>query len=102
MASALGSTSLSAVRVAASHAVAPATGRAFVALCRRRLRHEPVQYIVGSWDFHCLTNLKVRAPVLIPRPETEVRAGSRLLLWRVLPTPLDALFASTRRSWSST
>lgn len=32
----------------------------------------PVQYIVGNWDFRHLT-LTVRPPVLIPRPETEVR-----------------------------
>ena len=31
------------------------------------------QYLVGEWDFHCLSNLLVRPPVLIPRPETEVR-----------------------------
>lgn len=40
-------------------------------LCRRRIIYrEPVQYLVGNWDFHDL-NLLVRAPVLIPRPETE-------------------------------
>ena len=42
----------------------------YVALLRRRLAREPVQYIVGSWDFRDLT-LAVRAPCLIPRPETE-------------------------------
>jgi len=36
----------------------------------RRLDREPLQYILGDWDFHALT-LKVKAPVLIPRPETE-------------------------------
>lgn len=29
-----------------------------------------MQYLVGDWDFHHIT-LHVRAPVLIPRPETE-------------------------------
>ena len=42
----------------------------YVALLRRRLAREPVQYIVGSWDFRDLT-LAVRPPCLIPRPETE-------------------------------
>jgi release factor glutamine methyltransferase len=42
----------------------------YVALLRRRLAREPVQYIVGSWEFRDLT-LAVRAPCLIPRPETE-------------------------------
>ena len=31
----------------------------------------PVQYIIGEWDFRHLT-LKMRPPVFIPRPETEV------------------------------
>jgi len=38
----------------------------------RRARHEPVQYIIGSWPFHPLpVELLLRPPVLIPRPETE-------------------------------
>lgn len=31
----------------------------------------PIQYILGEWDFRELT-LKMRAPVFIPRPETEM------------------------------
>jgi release factor glutamine methyltransferase len=43
----------------------------FASLCRKRADlRTPVQYLVGSWDFHRVT-LAVRAPVLIPRPETE-------------------------------
>ena len=37
----------------------------------RRAANEPVQYIVGEWDFYNLRNLRVRQPTLIPRPETE-------------------------------
>jgi release factor glutamine methyltransferase len=38
----------------------------------RRAAREPLQYIVGSWPFSTLPlPLSVRAPVLIPRPETE-------------------------------
>lgn len=37
----------------------------------RRIRFEPVQYIIGDWDFRSLNNVIVRPPVLIPRPETE-------------------------------
>uniref|UniRef100_A0A7S0BMN2 Methyltransferase domain-containing protein n=1 Tax=Rhodosorus marinus TaxID=101924 RepID=A0A7S0BMN2_9RHOD len=37
---------------------------------RRIVQREPVQYLVGNWDFHHVT-LNVRTPILIPRPETE-------------------------------
>lgn len=39
----------------------------------QRLRHLPVQYVIGEWDFHSLT-LGMKSPVFIPRPETEVSA----------------------------
>lgn len=44
---------------------------------RRRLKHEPVQYIVGTAAFRKL-ELHVDARVLIPRPETELLAGAVL------------------------
>lgn len=37
---------------------------------RRRLQHEPVQYILGQWDFLDYT-ISIRPPLLCPRPETE-------------------------------
>jgi release factor glutamine methyltransferase len=43
----------------------------YAAMCRDRAkRRTPVQYLVGEWDFHNVI-LAMRAPVLIPRPETE-------------------------------
>jgi release factor glutamine methyltransferase len=37
---------------------------------QRRKRQEPIQYIIGKWDFLDYT-FRVRAPLLCPRPETE-------------------------------
>lgn len=39
-------------------------------LCSKRLKRMPVQYVIEEWDFRNIT-LKMRAPVFIPRPETE-------------------------------
>ncbi|KAK3727407.1 hypothetical protein QZH41_020070 [Actinostola sp. cb2023] len=39
-------------------------------MCGQRLNREPIQYIIGDWDFRHLT-LNMKPPVFIPRPETE-------------------------------
>jgi release factor glutamine methyltransferase len=39
-------------------------------MCERRVRGEPLQYVLGAWSFHGL-DLMVDPRVLIPRPETE-------------------------------
>jgi release factor glutamine methyltransferase len=43
----------------------------YLSLLERRLRFEPLQYILGRWDFHHLSGLTIRRPMLCPRPETE-------------------------------
>jgi len=40
------------------------------AMCQRRLDGEPLQYVLGTWDFRTI-ELEVSPSALIPRPETE-------------------------------
>jgi release factor glutamine methyltransferase len=51
--------------------VPPAAGRQFGEMVRRRLRREPVAYILGRKGFRRL-ELAVDSRVLVPRPETEL------------------------------
>lgn len=51
--------------------VPPAAGRSFGEMVRRRLRREPVAYVVGRKGFRHL-DLAVDRRVLVPRPETEL------------------------------
>jgi len=55
-------------------------------LVRRRVRREPLAYILGEWGFRRLL-LKVDERALIPRPETEVVVERCLDLIRKLPEP---------------
>ena len=44
----------------------------FTTLLNAHIAHAtPIQYLLGQWDFHDLTNVICRPPTLIPRPETE-------------------------------
>ncbi len=52
-------------------ALAPDAGRRFAAMVRRRLRREPVAYILGRKGFRGI-ELAVDQRALIPRPETEL------------------------------
>jgi len=56
-------------------------GIALDALLERRVRREPVQHIIGEWEFWSLP-LKVDGRVLVPRPETELVVETAL---RVAP-----------------
>lgn len=63
-----------ALRLQGSTPIASEARDTFEAMCAQRLNRVPVQYILGDWDFRELT-LALRAPVLIPRPETEELVG---------------------------
>jgi release factor glutamine methyltransferase len=56
-----------------------AAGRRFGEMVRRRLRREPVAYILGRRGFRRL-ELEVDARVLVPRPETELLVEAALEL----------------------
>ncbi len=58
---------------------APEDARAYEALLRRRLAHEPAAYIVGHKEFYGL-ELACTPAALIPRPETELLV-ERALEW---------------------
>lgn len=49
-------------------------------LLQRRIKGEPLQYVLGNVDFHCL-RLSVGPGVLIPRPETEILVEEALSLY---------------------
>lgn len=50
--------------------VSEAARRRLAQLCARRAQHEPLQYLLGEWDFLDFT-VEVGPGVLIPRPDTE-------------------------------
>lgn len=66
--------------------VPPAAARLFGEMVRRRLRREPVAYIVGRKGFRGI-ELEVDRRVLIPRPETELLV--EIALERAPATLLD-------------
>jgi release factor glutamine methyltransferase len=53
-----------------AHQLAADEESQFLAMAKRRLLHEPIDYILGERDFYGRV-FRVRAGVLIPRPETE-------------------------------
>ncbi len=59
-----------AMLLARDHPVAPEAEARMASLAQRRLRGEPVAYLVGEKEFYGLS-LTVSPSVLIPRPETE-------------------------------
>ncbi|MCU1367196.1 MAG: hemK, partial [Ilumatobacteraceae bacterium] len=81
---------------------APATQRMVAhldAMIARRLAGEPLQYVLGTWQFRRL-DLMVDQRVLIPRPETEWVCETALGLARTVwsttaPTPVTAVDLGT-------
>jgi release factor glutamine methyltransferase len=58
----------------------------FAPLLERRLKREPLAYVLGEWDFRRLT-LKTDPRALVPRPETEVVVERCLELLHDEPRP---------------
>ena len=56
-------------------------------MAERRLSGEPIQYILGEWDFMDFT-FAVGEGVLIPRPETEILVEQVLELIKDIPRPV--------------
>ena len=61
----------------------------FRALYRRRLAHEPLQYVTGSADFREL-RIKTDSRALVPRPETEILVSLAIDYLRGCEKPLVA------------
>lgn len=64
----------------------PGKAEEFLALLDRRLAGEPLQYLLGEWEFFGLP-FRVGPGVLIPRPETELLAELALSLAENIPSP---------------
>jgi release factor glutamine methyltransferase len=64
-------------------------GQVYEALCARRLRDEPVAYLVGEKEFFGLM-LAVDARVLVPRPDTETLVEWALQRLQDCPSPTVA------------
>jgi release factor glutamine methyltransferase len=79
----------SQLRVRLDGAISPGERGRFRSYAKRRLEHEPLQYIVGSTEFMGLL-FEVTTSTLIPRPETEV------LTEKVIVHARSSKFASPR------
>lgn len=58
-------------------------------LAQRRAAHEPLQYLLGTWEFYGLT-LRVGPGVLIPRADTETLVDAVLERLNRVPAPAIA------------
>lgn len=62
----------------------------FCSAISRRMKREPIQYIIGEWDFYGST-FQCKSPILIPRPETEELVELVIAASKNSPTPLRIL-----------
>lgn len=67
---------------------------AFESFIARRAKREPLQYILGEWEFYGLP-MKVGPGVLIPRPETEILVEEALKEALALPDRLTVIDVGT-------
>ncbi|HZK76966.1 MAG TPA: peptide chain release factor N(5)-glutamine methyltransferase [Candidatus Kapabacteria bacterium] len=74
--------------------VSPSSERLFLDLLHRREQREPLQYILGEWEFFGLP-LKVNPSVLIPRPETEILVEEALREAARFEVPISILDIGT-------
>ena len=67
----------SALRLYSEKEIETATAEKAMDFAQRRLLHEPLQYILGKWEFYG-REFYVGEGVLIPRPETELLIDSAI------------------------
>lgn len=67
-------------------AAPPDKAQEYLALLERRLAGEPLQYLLGEWEFFGLP-FRVGPGVLIPRPETELLVETALAAVESCPSP---------------
>jgi len=77
-----------------SKEVSPGSERLFFELLHRREQREPLQYILGEWEFFGLP-LKVNPSILIPRPETELLVEEALREATQFEVPISILDIGT-------
>jgi release factor glutamine methyltransferase len=80
--------------LAGEQPVSAATGCRWEQLLARRLRREPLAYILGEWEFWSLP-FEVTPAVLIPRPETEQLLEAALEILKTGPGEVRLLDLGT-------